>query len=112
MSVGPLPRATWGHFWSRRWALPHCSPAGGLVALRTGVLPRWTAAVALIGAVSFVITFLTTLDGTADGSVFGYGFFPGVVALLTWSIATSIATYRAQRDTEAASAVSHAPTPS
>ena len=36
--------------------------------------------------------------------------FPGVVALLTWSIATSIATYRAQRDTEAASAVSHAPT--
>ena len=84
--------------------------ATGLVALRTGVLPRWTAAVALIGAVSFVITFLTTLDGTADGSVFGYGFFPGVVALLTWSIATSIATYRAQRDTEAASAVSHAPT--
>ena len=39
--------------------------------------------------------FLTTLDGTADGSVFGYGFFPGIVALLTWSIATSIATYRA-----------------
>jgi len=51
--------------------------------------------VALIGAVSFTITFLTTLDGTADGSVFGYGFFPGVVALVTWSIATSIARYRA-----------------
>ena len=47
---------------------------------------------ALVGAVSFVITFLTTLQGTADGSVFGYGFFPGIVALLTWSIATSIAT--------------------
>ena len=58
---------------------------------------RWTAVVALIGAVSFIITFLTTLDGTADGSVFGYGFFPGVVALLTWSIATSIASYRAVR---------------
>ena len=71
--------------------------AGGLVALRTGVLPRWTAVVALIGAVSFVVTFLTTLQGTADGSVFGYGFFPGVVALLTWSIATSIASYRAVR---------------
>src|SRR4051794_4828756 len=50
--------------------------AGGLVALRSGVLPRWAAVVALIGAVSFTITFLTTLDGTADGSVFGYGFFP------------------------------------
>ena len=65
--------------------------AGALVALRTGILPRWMAVVALIGAASFTITFLTTLDGTADGSVFGYGFFPGIVALLMWSIATSIA---------------------
>ena len=71
--------------------------AGGLVALRTGVLPRWTAVVALVGAVSFVITFLTTLHGTADGSVFGYGFFPGIVALVTWSVATSITSYRATR---------------
>jgi hypothetical protein len=67
--------------------------AGGLVALRTGVLPRWTGVVALIGAVSFVITFLTTLDGTADGSIFGYGFFPGIVALVTWSVGTSITRY-------------------
>ena len=44
-----------------------------------------------------MITFLTTLQGSADGSVFGYGFFPGIVALLTWSIATSIASYRAVR---------------
>lgn len=71
--------------------------AGALVALRTGVLPRWVVVIALIGAASFTITFLTTLDGTADGSVFGYGFFPGVVALLTWSIATTIASYRAVR---------------
>ena len=71
--------------------------AGALVALRAGILPHWVAVVALIGAASFTITFLTTLDGTADGSVFGYGFFPGVVALLTWSIATSIASYRAVR---------------
>ena len=71
--------------------------ATGLIALRTGVLPRWTAVVTLIGAVSFTITFLTTLDGTADGSVFGYGFFPGIVALLTWAVATSIASYRAVR---------------
>jgi hypothetical protein len=68
--------------------------AGRLLALRTGVLPRWTAIVALIGAASFTITFLTTLDGTADGSVFGYGFFPGIIALITWSIATSLAAYR------------------
>jgi hypothetical protein len=27
--------------------------------------------------------------------VFGFGFFPGVLALVIWSIATSIATYRA-----------------
>jgi len=71
--------------------------AGGLLALRTGVLARWTAVVALIGAVSFTVTFLTTLDGTADGSVFGYGFFPGIVALIIWSVATSMAAYRAAR---------------
>ena len=45
--------------------------AGALVAARVGILPRWIAVVALIGAASFTITFLTTLDGTADGSVFG-----------------------------------------
>jgi hypothetical protein len=26
--------------------------------------------------------------------VFGYGFLPGILALVIWSIATSIATYR------------------
>jgi succinate dehydrogenase/fumarate reductase cytochrome b subunit len=71
--------------------------AGGLATMRTGILPRWTGVVAFIGAVGFSITFLTTLDGTADGSVFGYGFFPGVVALVTWSIATSVARYRSLR---------------
>jgi hypothetical protein len=80
--------------------------AGGLLALRTGVLPRWTAVVALMGAISFTITFLTTLDGTADGSIFGYGFFPGIVALITWSIATSLGAYRALgRSTGAAVAI-------
>jgi hypothetical protein len=57
--------------------------------------PALVGAVALIGAVGFSIAFLTTLDGTADGSVFGYGFFPGIVALVTWSVATSITRYRA-----------------
>ena len=69
--------------------------ATGVLTLRSGVFAHWTGIVALIGAVSFLITFLTVLDGTTDGSPFGYGFFPGVVALLTWTIATSIARYRA-----------------
>jgi hypothetical protein len=38
---------------------------------------------------------------TTDGSPFGYGFFPGVVALVTWTIATSIAGYRAASATAA-----------
>jgi len=59
--------------------------------------------VALIGAASLVITFLTVLDGTTDGSPFGYGYFPGVVALVTWTIATSIASYRATPSTAAVS---------
>ena len=49
---------------------------------------------ALVGGVSFLITFLVVLDGTTDGSPFGYGFFPGAVALVTWTAATSITTYR------------------
>ena len=69
--------------------------SAGLVTVRSGVLPRWTGIVALIGAVAFVITFLTLIAGTGKDSVFGYGFLPGILALVIWSIATSIATYRA-----------------
>jgi hypothetical protein len=67
----------------------------GLVTLRSGVFARWTAVVALIGAVSFLLTFAAVLSGLGEDSVFGFGFFPGVVALVIWSIATSIARYRA-----------------
>jgi len=28
--------------------------------------------------------------------VFGYGFLPGILALVIWSVATSVATYRAE----------------
>lgn len=66
----------------------------GLLTLRTGAFPRWTGIVALIGAVAFLITFLTLIAGTGKDSVFGYGFLPGILALVIWSIATSIATYR------------------
>jgi hypothetical protein len=69
--------------------------AAGLLTLRSGVFARWVGIVALLGAISFLITFLTLIAGTGEDSVFGFGFFPGVFALLIWSIATSIATYRA-----------------
>ncbi len=69
--------------------------SAGLVTVRRGAFPRWTGIVALAGAVAFVITFLTLIAGTGKDSVFGYGFLPGILALVIWSIATSIATYRA-----------------
>jgi hypothetical protein len=69
--------------------------AAGLLTLRTGVFARWTGFVALIGALSFLFAFLTLLAGLGEDSVFGFGFFPGVLALVIWSIATSVATYRA-----------------
>jgi hypothetical protein len=68
--------------------------ATGVLTLRTRVFARWTGVVALVGAVSFLITFLTIVDGTTDGSPFGYGFFPGALALVTWTAVTSVATYR------------------
>jgi hypothetical protein len=51
--------------------------------------------VALVGAVAFLITFVTLITGTGENSVFGYGFFTGVLALVIWSIATSLALHRA-----------------
>jgi hypothetical protein len=68
--------------------------ATGVLTLRTRVFARWTGILALVGGVSFLITFMTVLDGSTDGSPFGYGFFPGAVALVSWTVATSIATYR------------------
>ncbi len=68
--------------------------AAGLLTLRTGVFARWTGFVALLGALSFLIAFLTLIAGLGEDSVFGFGFFPGVLALVIWSIATSIARYR------------------
>jgi hypothetical protein len=57
---------------------------------RTGV--RTTEA---LGALAFLITFFTLVDGPTEDSVFGYGFLVGFLALAIWSIATSIARYRA-----------------
>ena len=69
--------------------------AAGLLTLRSGVFARWIGIVALLGACAFLITFLALLQGTSEDSVFGYGFLPGILALAIWSVATSIATYRA-----------------
>ena len=70
--------------------------AAGLLTLRTGVFARWTGIVALVGALSFLITFLALIQGTSEDSVFGYGFLPGILALMIWSIATSLATPRSR----------------
>jgi hypothetical protein len=72
--------------------------SSGLSTLRGGAFPRWTGFVALIGSVGFLITFLTLVAGTDEDSVFGYGFLPGIVSLVAWSIGTSIAIYRAGTD--------------
>ena len=69
--------------------------AAGLLTLRTRVFARWIGIVALVGAISFLITFLALIQGTSEDSVFGYGFLPGILALTIWSIATSLAAYRA-----------------
>jgi uncharacterized membrane protein len=51
--------------------------------------------VALIGAVSFLVALAAVLSGLGEDSLFGFGFFPGVLALVIWAIATSVAQYRA-----------------
>jgi hypothetical protein len=68
--------------------------ASGLLTLRTGVLARWTGIVALTGAVALLVTFMTLLAGTGEDSMFGYGFLPGILALVVWAVATSAGTYR------------------
>ena len=45
--------------------------AAGLLTLRTEVFARWTGIVALVGALSFLITFLALIQGTSEDSVFG-----------------------------------------
>jgi len=69
--------------------------ATGVLTLRTGVLSRWTGFVALIGAGCFAITLLTILNNSGNGSAFGYAFFPALASLVVWTIATSLARYRA-----------------
>jgi hypothetical protein len=58
--------------------------AAGLLTLWSRVFAPWTGIVALIGAVAFLITFLAVITETGEDIVFGFGFFPGVLALVIW----------------------------
>ena len=69
--------------------------AAGVLTLRTGALSRWTGYVALLGAGCFAITLLTILNNVGDGSAFGYAFFPAMLSFVVWTVATSLARYRA-----------------
>jgi succinate dehydrogenase/fumarate reductase cytochrome b subunit len=69
--------------------------ATGVLTLRTGVLSRWTGFVALLGAGCFAITLLTILNNSGNGSAIGYAFFPAMLSLVVWTVATSLARYRA-----------------
>ena len=65
------------------------------MTLRSDVFARWTGVVALVGALSFLVAFAAVLSGLGEDSIFGFGFFPGVLALVVWSVATSLASKRA-----------------
>ena len=73
----------------------------GVLTLRSGGFARWTGIVALIGAVSFLTTSLTVINNKGSGSVFGYAFFPAILSLVTWTIATSVTIYRQHRPSAA-----------
>jgi hypothetical protein len=96
--------ASGGPFLVAAMGFAACLMAAGLLTLRTRVFARWTGIVALIGAICFLITFLTVIDGTTDGSPFGYAFFPAILSLVIWAAATSIARYRAIATSKTASA--------
>jgi succinate dehydrogenase/fumarate reductase cytochrome b subunit len=95
MVIRAVASATVGPFLVGAMGFAALLAAAGLLALRSGVFARWIGIVALLGAVAFFITFFTLIAGPGEDSLPGYGFFVGFLALATWSIATSIARYRA-----------------
>ena len=66
-------------------------------------LPTTGQRLLALSGVAFAVLFLIgwfASDGDAhEDSLFGFGFFPGVLALVIWSIATSVARYRAVTNT-------------
>jgi hypothetical protein len=92
--IRAVASATVGPFLVAAMGFAALLAAAGLLTLRSRVFARWTGIVALIGALAFFITFFTVIAGASEDSVFGYGFPVGILAIATWSIATSIAQYR------------------
>ena len=86
--------ATVGPFLVGAMGLAASLTAAGVLILRSGLFVRWIAIVALIGGLAFFVTFFTLIAGPGADSIFGYGFFPGLLALTISSIATSIASHR------------------
>jgi hypothetical protein len=95
MVIRAVASATVGPFLVGAMGFAALLAAAGLLILRSGVFARWIGIVALLGAVAFFVTFFTLIVGPGEDSVFGYGFFVGFLAIAIWSIATSIARYRA-----------------
>lgn len=93
--IRAVASATVGPFLVAAMGFAALLAAAGLLTLRSGVFARWIGIVALLGAVAFFVTFFTLIVGPGEDSVFGYGFFVGFLAIAIWSIATSIARYRA-----------------
>ena len=93
--IRAVASATVGPFLVAAMGFAALLAAAGLLTLRSGVFARWIGIVALLCALAFFITFFTLLAGPGEDSVFGYGFFVGFLAIAIWSIATSIASYRA-----------------
>jgi len=93
--IRAVASATVGPFLVAAMGFAALLAAAGLLTLRSGVFARWIGIVALLGAVAFFVTFFTLIVGPGEDSVFGYGFFGGFLAIAIWSIATSIASYRA-----------------
>ena len=93
--IRAVASATVGPFLVAAMGFAALLAAAGLLTLRSGVFARWIGIVALLGAVAFFVTFFTLIVGPGEDSVFGYGFFGGFLAIAIWSIATSIARYRA-----------------
>ena len=86
--------ATVGPFLVGAMGLAASPAAAGVLILRSGVFARSIAIVTLLGGLAFFITFFTLIAGPSEDSIFGYGFFPGLLALTIWTIATSVASYR------------------
>lgn len=64
--------------------------AGGMLIIRTRVLPVWLGAVAMLGGLGYVITLFSVLAPEDDGGAAGIGYPVGFLALLIFVLVSSI----------------------